>query len=58
MKQWSFADAEYAVKRKQTRREKFLQDMDRAVPWKMLADLIEPHYPSRSCKTPRTRMTT
>lgn len=33
MKQWSFADAEYAVKRKQTRREKFLQDMDRAVPW-------------------------
>ena len=32
MKQWSFADAEYAVKRKQTRREKFLQDMDRAVP--------------------------
>ena len=26
MKQWSFADAEYAVKRKQTRREKFLQD--------------------------------
>lgn len=45
MKQWSFADAEYAVKRKQTRREKFLLDMDRAVPWKVLADLIEPHYP-------------
>lgn len=45
MKQWSFADAEYAVKRKRTRREKFLQDMDRAVPWKVLADLIEPHYP-------------
>ncbi len=45
MKQWSFADAEYEAKRKLTRREKFLQEMDRVVPWKMLAELIEPHYP-------------
>ncbi|MFC0667201.1 IS5/IS1182 family transposase, partial [Azotobacter chroococcum] len=33
MKQLSFADAEYAGKRKQTRRERFLLEMDQVVPW-------------------------
>lgn len=32
MKQLSFADAEYAGKRKQTRRERFLIEMDQVVP--------------------------
>ena len=41
----SFADAEYAGKRKQTRRERFLIEMDQVVPWKGLIALIEPHYP-------------
>lgn len=45
MSQLSFSDVEYSGKRKQTRREKFLKQMERAVPWKVLADLIEPHYP-------------
>ena len=45
MKQMSFADAEYAGKRKQTRRERFLIEMDQVVPWKCLIALIEPHYP-------------
>ena len=45
MKQISFADAEYAGKRKQTRRERFLVEMDQVVPWKCLIALIEPHYP-------------
>ena len=45
MKQMSFADAEYAGKRKQTRRERFLIEMDQVVPWKGLVTLIEPHYP-------------
>ena len=45
MKQMTFADAEYAGKRKQTRRELFLIEMDQAVPWKGLLALIEPHYP-------------
>ena len=45
MKQMSFADAEYAGKRKQTRRERFLIEMDQVVPWKGLITLIEPHYP-------------
>ena len=45
MKQMTFADAEYAGKRKQTRRELFLIEMDQVVPWKRLVALIEPHYP-------------
>jgi IS5 family transposase len=45
MKQMTFADAEYAGKRKQTRKELFLIEMDRVVPWKGLTALIEPHYP-------------
>jgi IS5 family transposase len=45
MSQMSFGDAEYAGKRKQTRRELFLAEMERVVPWKSLMDLIEPFYP-------------
>ncbi len=45
MKQLSFADAEYAGKRKQTRRERFLIEMDQVVPWQALTALIEPYYP-------------
>ena len=30
---------------KQTRREKFLQEMDQIMPWAKLESLIEPHYP-------------
>jgi IS5 family transposase len=45
MKQMTFADAEYAGKRKQTRKELFLIEMDQVVPWKGLIALIDPHYP-------------
>jgi IS5 family transposase len=45
MKQMTFADAEYAGKRKQTRKEVFLIEMDQVVPWQGLLALIEPHYP-------------
>jgi len=45
MTQMSFSDAEYAGKRKRTRREAFLSEMDRVVPWDALLMLIEPHYP-------------
>ena len=45
MSQISFADAEYAGKRKKTRREVFLEEMDQVVPWKALLKVIEPHYP-------------
>ena len=45
MTQISFADAEYAGKRKKTRREVFLEEMEAVVPWKVLLQIIEPYYP-------------
>ena len=45
MSQLSFSDAEFHAKRKVTRREKFLAEMERTIPWKVFADLVEPHYP-------------
>ena len=41
MSQISFADAEYAGKRKKTRREVFLEEMEQVVPWKALLKVIE-----------------
>ncbi|MDP3873240.1 MAG: IS5 family transposase [Methyloversatilis sp.] len=43
-RQTSFADLEYSARRKPTRKEKFLTDLDRLVPWSALIGLIEPHY--------------
>ncbi|KHF24686.1 hypothetical protein JV46_02410 [Solemya velum gill symbiont] len=45
MKQLSFTTAEHDLKKKQTRREKFLSEMDLVTPWKRLVQLIEPFYP-------------
>ena len=45
MKQLSFAAREFTKKPKQTRREKFLLEMDAVVPWPRLLSVIEPHYP-------------
>lgn len=45
MDQLSFADAEYTSKRKRTRRDRFLAEMEQVVPWDRLLALIEPHYP-------------
>ena len=45
MDQLSFSDAEYSGKRKQTRRERFLAEMEQVIPWRRLERLVEPHYP-------------
>jgi IS5 family transposase len=45
MSQMSFGDAEYGAKRKKTRREVFLAEMEQVVPWNSLLGLIEPLYP-------------
>ena len=45
MNSLSFASLAYANKKKQTRREKFLQEMDKIIPWKDLIQIIEGHYP-------------
>ena len=44
--QLSFGDGEYAGKRKKTRREIFLAEMEQVVPWSALLKLIAPHYPT------------
>jgi IS5 family transposase len=44
--QLSFAQSEYARKKKVTRRDKFLGAMEKVVPWARLVALIEPHYPT------------
>ncbi|MEQ7534188.1 IS5 family transposase [Xanthomonas campestris] len=41
----TFGDAEGLGKRKQTRREIFLAEMEQVVPWQQLLGLIAPHYP-------------
>ena len=43
--QLSFAQAEYAGKKKTTRRDKFLGEMNQVVPWGRLVELVRPHYP-------------
>jgi IS5 family transposase len=45
MDQISFSEAEYSVKKRKTRREKFLGQMDALIPWKRLERKIQKHYP-------------
>ena len=42
----SFAQCEYAMKKKVTRRERFLGDMEQVVPWGRLVEVIRPYYPA------------
>ena len=44
-RQMSFAQSEYAGKKKVTRRERFLGEMEKVVPWPRLCEVIAPHYP-------------
>jgi IS5 family transposase len=44
--QLSFAQDEYARKKKVTRRDKFLGEMEVVVPWARLVEVIRPHYPT------------
>ena len=44
-RQGSFAEAEYAGKKKQTRRDKFLAEMEAVVPWARLVERLAPLYP-------------
>jgi transposase, IS5 family len=43
--QLSFATLDHRNKKKRTKREVFLDEMDDVVPWVRLSALIEPHYP-------------
>ena len=43
--QSSFSDVEYASKKKLTRRDRFLAQIETVTPWQELAQVIEPFYP-------------
>jgi IS5 family transposase len=45
-RQRSFAEVEYASKKKQTRRDKFLAEMEQVVPWARLVARLRPLYPN------------
>ncbi|MDQ6958569.1 MAG: transposase [Mariprofundaceae bacterium] len=47
MKQWSFAELEYQSKKRLTRREIFLNEMEASMPWSVLLSVIEPYYPKQ-----------
>ena len=44
-RQGSFSQAEYAGKKRQTRRDKFLAEMEAVVPWARLVERLRPFYP-------------
>jgi transposase, IS5 family len=44
-RQGSFSQAEYAGKKKPTRRDKFLAEMEQVVPWARLVERLRPLYP-------------
>jgi transposase, IS5 family len=44
-RQGSFAEVEYGAKKKQTRRDRFLAEMERVVPWSRLVERLAPLYP-------------
>ena len=44
-RQGSFLQAEYARKKKPTRRDKFLAEMEEVVPWARLVQRLKPFYP-------------
>lgn len=58
MKQTTFASLNFAAKKKPTRREQFLSEMAKVVPWVALEALLEPHYPKsgRRGRPPMPRM--
>jgi hypothetical protein len=45
MKTLSFAGLAYYNKKKKTRWEKFLEEMDKVIPWEEMTEAIRPYYP-------------
>jgi IS5 family transposase len=45
MRQLTLASASFDKHSKQTRRAKFLAEMDQVVPWRDLCSIVEPFYP-------------
>ena len=45
MRQDTFSDAGFEKHRKKTRKEQFLEEMEKIIPWPELTQVIEPYYP-------------
>ena len=45
MDQITFSEAEYQTKKRKTRREIFLERMDKLIPWKQLEKKVARYYP-------------
>ncbi len=45
MDQITFSEAEYQIKKRKTRREIFLERMDKLIPWKQLEKKVARYYP-------------
>lgn len=45
-KQQSFADIEYANRKRKTKRDEFLGIMEEVIPWEEWVKVVEPYYPS------------
>ena len=46
MNQMTFSDVEYSHRKKSTKKEKFLFEMDAIIPWESWVAMIAPFYPS------------
>jgi IS5 family transposase len=46
MRQKSFSELEYSAKRKLTRRDRFLAEIEAITPWSELVQVLEPFYPT------------
>ena len=46
MKQASFTEIEYSLRKRTTKREEFLRAMDEFIPWEEWVAYVEPYYPS------------
>lgn len=53
--QRTFAGEAWTAKKKVTRRERFLAEMDAVIPWASLEAVIAPHYPTAGGRTRRGR---
>ncbi len=43
--QYNFTDIEYGQRRRKTKRDDFLEKMDKMVPWGEWAEIVKPYYP-------------
>lgn len=57
MKQTTFSSLAWNGRKKTTRREAFLAEMDPVIPWERFTKLIEPVYPKEKARDPQMHQT-